>query len=144
MNEFRARMLHVGDRIRSERTKRGLTQKALSYRSKFAIPQISEWENGRKIPTPHSLSRIADAIEIPIEVLLGDLSDLSEYQFGERLKTLRHANGMTLQDLSVMADVSHATISLWETGAAEPKASDVGRLAKALGISCDLLIFGQD
>lgn len=144
MPDLRARMLAVGSRIRSERIRRDWSQKILASRLRTSKPQISQWENSRKIPTPHSLYMIARALDVPVDTLLGDLTDLSGYDFGQRLKILRYAKGMTLQDISRFLECSHVTVSLWEMGAMEPKASDVGKVAAALDVTCDFLILGRN
>lgn len=143
MTDFRSRTLRVGSRIKEERLRQGWTQKQLAHRLQTSIPQLSQWENGWKIPSPHSLLMIASAMELPLQTLLGDISDLSSYHFGERLRTVRNVRGMTLQDLSSQVGYSHVTVSLWERGAVEPKAGDVGKLAQALNVTCDYLIYGQ-
>lgn len=143
MTDFRSRTLLIGSRIKEERVRQGWTQKQLACRLQTSIPQVSQWENGWKIPSPRSLFMIASAMELPLQTLLGDISDLSSYHFGERLRTIRHVRGMTLKDLSNQVGYSHVTVSLWERGAVEPKAGDVGRLAHALNVTCDYLILGK-
>jgi transcriptional regulator with XRE-family HTH domain len=57
--------------------------------------------------------------------------------FGERLKELRVAKGLTQQQLSDASGLSQNGISQWELGKREPDWSAVRALAKALGVSCE-------
>jgi transcriptional regulator with XRE-family HTH domain len=55
--------------------------------------------------------------------------------FGERLRELREAAGLSQEALARAADVSTSTVSKLEQRAADPSWSTVQALAKALGVS---------
>lgn len=58
-----------------------------------------------------------------------------EFDTGARLRDLRTASGMTLEELAIASGVSRAMISRTERGEASPTAALLARLATALGHS---------
>lgn len=62
-------------------------------------------------------------------------SDILEKSIGERVRTLRTENNMTLDQLSMASGVSRAMISRIERGEASPTASLLARICAALGLS---------
>ena len=63
--------------------------------------------------------------------------------FAKRIKRLREAKRMTQKELADRAGVSQVSIYMYESGETTPKALVVGKLASALGVSCDELINGR-
>jgi transcriptional regulator with XRE-family HTH domain len=60
---------------------------------------------------------------------------------GERLRTERHARGLSLRELADRLGVSASLISQIETGRARPSVSTLYALAGELGVSLDELLF---
>lgn len=60
--------------------------------------------------------------------------------FGERLKSLRKAAGITQQELANNLGVHLQTVSKWERGISEPDFSLLGDLASALGVTLEKLM----
>lgn len=60
--------------------------------------------------------------------------------FGERLKSLRKAAGITQQELADNLGVHLQTVSKWERGISEPDFSLLGDLASALGVTLEKLL----
>ena len=65
--------------------------------------------------------------------------------FGERLRTLREARGLTLRELEAASDVERGTINRIERGVTVPRLDSVQALAAALKVTlkncsrgCDL------
>jgi len=64
---------------------------------------------------------------------------------GERIRLLRKAKGMTLQDLAQAVGVTKAAVWQWERGAtANIKLVTFLRLVQVLGTSADYLVHGAD
>ena len=59
--------------------------------------------------------------------------------FGERLKELRKAAGITQTGLAETLNVHPQTVSKWERGLSEPDISQLGELAAALGVTLEKL-----
>ena len=63
---------------------------------------------------------------------------------GETITRKRKALGMTQKELAERVGVSQVSIYMYESGETTPKALIVGKLASALGVSCDELINGSE
>jgi transcriptional regulator with XRE-family HTH domain len=61
---------------------------------------------------------------------------MSAVWFGEKLRELRKARGMTQQQLAKAVGVKWEAISRWERGVREPGWSNVLALASALTVDC--------
>jgi transcriptional regulator with XRE-family HTH domain len=55
--------------LRELRLSKGLSQNDLAEKSGVAQSYISDWETGRHIPTPASTRKIAEALEVEVEVV---------------------------------------------------------------------------
>ncbi|PNS12689.1 transcriptional regulator [Mixta theicola] len=64
-------------------------------------------------------------------------------QFPERLTTLRKARGLTQQMLADMVGVAVLQIRRYEGGNSQPTLDVIRRLAIALGVSADMLVFDE-
>lgn len=62
--------------------------------------------------------------------------------FGERLKVLRTAKGITQAQLAEASRVSLGAIRDYEQGNKEPTAGSLVRMAEALGVSLDEFVQG--
>jgi transcriptional regulator with XRE-family HTH domain len=63
------------ERLREWRLKRGLTQEALARKADVPTPSVSHFETGHRFPNAESLRRLADALGVSADYLLGRLSD---------------------------------------------------------------------
>lgn len=61
----------TGARIRSARQKAGITQAELAQKLGIPYQSVSQWERDTRNPKIETLQRIADALDTPVEVLLG-------------------------------------------------------------------------
>ena len=65
----------IGEKFRSNlktiREMRGLTQAQVGIRAGIAAASISHFETGQRVPALDSLVKLADALEVSIDVLLG-------------------------------------------------------------------------
>jgi transcriptional regulator with XRE-family HTH domain len=60
-----------GDKVREFRNRRHWKQEVLAARSKLSQAEISKIENGNKEPTKELIEKLANALEIPPEILVG-------------------------------------------------------------------------
>ena len=71
------------------------------------------------------------------------MSDLSSGMLNERLKNLRLAKGLTLQQVGDSFGISAASVSSWEKGKNQPDSRKISQLADVLGTSVEFLINGS-
>jgi len=58
-------------RIRELREQHGLQQKNLAIDLGVSQPTVSDWENGRKVPSAKSTAKLADYFGVSVDYLLG-------------------------------------------------------------------------
>lgn len=63
------------ERLRENRKMRGLTQAELGAKAGIAAASVSHFETGQRAPSLESLVRLADALELSTDALLGRGSD---------------------------------------------------------------------
>lgn len=61
-------------------------------------------------------------------------------KFGEKLRTLRNRQGLTLRQLANMLDVSHTFVARLERGEKTPNVAMVLKIARIFNVSTDVLI----
>ena len=65
------------------------------------------------------------------------------YMLNERLKNLRLAKGLTLQQVGDVFGISKASISSWESGRSHPDHKKLEKLAELLGTTVQFLVAGN-
>jgi transcriptional regulator with XRE-family HTH domain len=68
----------------------------------------------------------------------------TQMDFGERLATFRKEKGLTQQALAELINLHVIQVRRYESGASQPTLDVIRRLAVALQVSADVLIFGAD
>ncbi len=61
----------VGERIKSLRTEKNLSQESLAKKIQSNQKQISKWELNKIEPNIDALSRLADYFEVSVDYLIG-------------------------------------------------------------------------
>jgi len=69
--------------------------------------------------------------------------DSDALTIGRRIRQLRTAQGMTLEELAGRIDRAPSQVSMFETGKREPKLTLLQTIAKVLGTSLDGLLEGE-
>ena|SRR5271157_3521551 len=71
-------MLGIGQAIRSFRVRKGLSQKDVALSANITPSFLSQVEGGHRTASLTVLRRIADALEVAVEVLVWDAVELPE------------------------------------------------------------------
>jgi transcriptional regulator with XRE-family HTH domain len=82
----------TANRIRGARERRGLKQVELAQRAGLQPSAISQFENGQREPSPENLCRLADALGVTVDYLLG--RDKPELTGPQIQAVFRHAQKM--------------------------------------------------
>jgi transcriptional regulator with XRE-family HTH domain len=69
---------------------------------------------------------------------------VAQVEFGERLAFLRRQAGLTQVSLAERAEVHVTQLRRYEGGTTEPTLGALRRLAVALSVSADALVFGEE
>ncbi len=67
---------------------------------------------------------------------------MSDLSLGARLRLARLQAGLTTAELARRLGVARETVSAWEHGRQEPKASYLRAIAEVTGSSADWILFG--
>lgn len=84
------------DRLRIARERRGLNQAELAKRAGLQGSAISHFETGGRKPSFDNLRRLADALEVTTDYLLGRVSDFSALSGADKLH--RHYDRLSSED----------------------------------------------
>ena len=82
----------LGDVLRAQRMRRGMTLREVSAEARVSLGYISEIERGQKEASSELLSSLCSALELPLSAVLREVSDLvalEESWPGTCLRTLR-------------------------------------------------------
>ena len=89
-------------RLRTAREKRGLSQGELANRADFQTSAVSHFETGTRKPSFDNLRRLADALEVTTDYLLGRVTDTQALAGADKLH--RHFERMTSDDRDIAED----------------------------------------
>jgi transcriptional regulator with XRE-family HTH domain len=65
-------------------------------------------------------------------------------EIGARIRTTREDQGWTQDQLAEAVGVSRSAVAQWETGRAGQVTGNLTRVAAALGVGAEYLMYGQD
>ena len=90
-------------RLRTAREKRGLSQGELANRADFQASAISHFETGTRKPSFDNLRRLADALEVTTDYLLGRVTDDQALAGADRLH--RNLDRLTTADREIAENI---------------------------------------
>ncbi len=68
-----------GENLKRLRKQKGYSQEELAARLHVVRQTISKWEKGLSVPDAALLMQLSEMLEVPVQVLLDDASEASEY-----------------------------------------------------------------
>lgn len=99
--------MNVGQAIRLCRTQRGASQSAIAHRAKCSVSYLSMLENNKRDPTLSTVTKIAEALHVPVGLLfvlaadqneLGDIDEqVADQLMQSALASLKTPDNMTAQ-----------------------------------------------
>ena len=99
MPEYQAIVNPFPLRLRETRSLRGLGQVELGELAKIPATSISHFESGKRKPSLDNLRKLADALQVSIDYLLGRTDNLSAHQDAA---AYRDEDQMSREDLNLM------------------------------------------
>lgn len=142
-------MSTIGSRIRKRREELGLSQdelsKRLGYKSRSSINKI---ELDQRNLTQSKIKAIADALDTTPAYIMG-WKERAQRMFdstrkvatvGERLSEALTKKGMRQAELCRRTGVHSSSMSLYLSGAYEPKQDKIYKMSKALNVSSEWLM----
>ena len=97
---------NFADRLKAARILRGWNQAAMAEATKLQVSAISHFETGRRSPSFENLRKLADALRVSTDYLVGrsDSPDLSREAAARLLRKVEKLTAKDLEFLEEMAD----------------------------------------
>ena len=113
--------MNIGERIKKARLAAGYTQAKLGARCGMADSAIRRYESGRGNPTLETLQRIADALDVPVGELIGQVPE-PDREWEEIVLTLEDA-GLLVEETgwSDGPDENGDHLYIWHRDAERPE-----------------------
>ncbi|OAT86129.1 helix-turn-helix domain-containing protein [Desulfotomaculum copahuensis] len=124
--------VNPGQKIRDFRKERGITLTELARQLEISPSYLSAVEREIRKPSIPMLSKISEAINLPLNYLVGDADDTVS---GEKLRFMRESRGLSLDDLAEISEIPAATLEKFESGQAVPDLDDLKKLSEALNVT---------
>jgi transcriptional regulator with XRE-family HTH domain len=86
----------IAEHLRRARETRELTQAALGAKAGMAAASISHFETGQRVPSLESLVRLADALDMSVDALLGRPRGAEAYEVDPLFLRASRASAETL------------------------------------------------
>lgn len=136
----------ISDRIRLRMNKLLLRQVDLVRATGASKSTVHGWINGYTIPKGESLLALADVLKVtPRWLLNGDEGEVdSVFDAGGRIKERRQQLGLKQNQLARKIDIAATNISMWESGTTSPKGENLIRLANALKVTPEWILYGGE
>lgn len=91
------------ERLRKARELRGYNQAELAKQAKLQVSAISHFETGTRKPSFDNLRRLADALQVTTDYLLGRVDNIASHAGADLLH--RHFERMTAGDRKVAEEI---------------------------------------
>lgn len=140
----------IGERIKEYRVARGLTQSDLANKANITRIALGNYERGQRIPTIDIFARIAMALNVSIDELIGYRPEQSSVwrcgitepimTFKDNLKKVRELSGLTRVEIAKRLNMTPAAYGAYELGKREPKFDKLCEIADLLHTSIDDLL----
>jgi transcriptional regulator with XRE-family HTH domain len=88
---------NLRERLRAFREMRGLTQGDLGTKAGMAAASVSHFETGQRVPSLDSLVKLADALEVSVDALLGRAPEEKASQLDPVFLRASRASAQTLE-----------------------------------------------
>ena len=127
--------------LREIRKESGYTQTKIANLLCISQQTYSDYENGKTFPDEMTLIKIADALNVSTDYLLGRADALGgSMSISTRLKELRLEEELTQKELAEKLGITQDSISLWEKGKRMPDTGYIIKLCEIFQISADYLL----
>lgn len=146
----------IAMKIKFSRNKKAWTQAEFAKKLNTSRTTVVNWETGYSKPPQKQIDNICEVLGIEKSWLLdedddffyGDseekIADQTKSEFGMKLRLLRKAHKMTLDDVAEHLSVGRTGYVRYEKGTAEPSLDSLRTLSKMFNVSIDSLLSNMD
>ena len=93
-----------GERLRRIRTEKGLSQEDLANTLGITQAAISQLESGRRVATPKTVMRLAEALQTDIEDLAGE--DEGDFELKALMRTAKGVSPQTIRRVTELLELA--------------------------------------
>lgn len=124
--------MKIGLIIRDFRKDRDITLTDLANKLEISPSYLSAIERNIRRPSVHMLKKIGDALNIPVNYLVGSQEDVLS---GAKLKHMRESRSLSLEDLSEICDIPVRLLEKFEYGEETPDLDSLKKLSEGLNVT---------
>lgn len=124
---------NISDIIKLKRKEKGLMVKELAKITKIQKQTIIKIEKGKSNPTPHTLKKIADALDIDLRKIIKPKND----SIAEKIKTLRLQMGLSQREFAKKIGADQSSVIEWENDRRKPSKYYIERINEFLHLKID-------
>lgn len=124
-----------GEQVRKLREERSYSLEELARKGGISVSYLSEIERGSKKPSLTTIAKLATALNVSTKELLDASDREAGLILGERIRAYREEKGLSLQELSTLADISYSYLCEIEKGVVLPSIRSLRKIASGLKIS---------
>jgi transcriptional regulator with XRE-family HTH domain len=136
----------LAQRLRAERTARGLTQAAMAEHLRVPQATYAGWETGRTSPGSQHAAAVASLLELdeaevePVLAAPFTVDTAGWPPIGQLLGARRQALQLSRAALAELLDTTPRTVMSWELGYRRPSAGALSSLAEALAVPVEAIV----
>ncbi|MGB2705810.1 MAG: helix-turn-helix domain-containing protein, partial [Candidatus Omnitrophota bacterium] len=144
------------ERVKLLRLEMCLTQKELAIKVGVTQHAVQMWENGKNMPNPQHISKLAEVLQTSVSHLVADMpegalmnicineEDSPGYRklLGLKIKLLRYKAGLFQNEVAKKIGASRGIVNNWEIGRHVPRPFYLPKLAEVLQATVSQLLVG--
>ena len=128
----------IGENIKKLRKNKGLSQKQLAEILNLSEITIRRYEKCSNIPTIKTLDKIARALDVPLNELLG--TNATTNDIGRKITLEQSINDVSHEELAEKTGIDEKHLRVIKSGQINPTQKELNKIANALGLPLSYFI----
>ena len=130
--------MSIGENIKKLRKNKGLSQKQLAEILNLSEITIRRYEKCSNIPTIETLDKIAIALDVPLNELLG--TNATTNDIGRKIISAQSLNNISHEELAEKTRIDEKHLRVIKSGQINPTQKELNKIANALGLPLSYFI----
>lgn len=130
--------MSIGENIKKLRKNKGLSQKQLAEILNLSEITIRRYEKCSNIPTIKTLDKIAIALDVPLNELLG--TNATTNDIGRKITLEQSINDVSHEELAEKTGIDEKHLRVIKSGQINPTQKELNKIANALGLPLSYFI----
>lgn len=122
----------IGENIKKLRKNKGLSQKQLAEILNLSEITIRRYEKSSNIPTIETLDKIAIALDMPLNELLG--TNATTNDIGNKIISAQSLNNISHEELAEKTGIDEKHLRTIKAGQINPTTTELSKIANVLGL----------